>query len=324
MLLGEGGAHGGHHIVKARLVEGDHVDVALHQHQVGPLGALGKVEGVDQPALVEHHGLRGIQVLGPLHPRQDAAGEAHHVPPHIDDGEHEPGAELVVDAAVFPSHRQARVDEFHLAVALFREGPCQAVPLVGGGPQAEAGGGAGGELPLGDVVPHPRAPRAFQIVVVEPGGVLVGRQKPGPLFPARLVGARLRHLHPRPLGQQAHRVGKGQVLHLHDKGDHPASLAAAEAVVDLLIRRDGKGGGLFVVEGAQAPQVVPLLGQVDVGGHHVGDLAAGHQLVDKLFRDRHSPPSFRLCLPQYTRFIRPARPAAAIYGGPTSRSRTWG
>ena len=308
------------HIVKARLVEGDHVDVALHQHQVGPLGALGEVEGVDQPALVEHHGLRGVQVLGPLHPRQDAAGEAHHIPPHIDDGEHEPGAELVVDAAVFPSHRQARVDEFHLAVALFREGPCQAVPLVGGGPQAEAGGGAGGELPLGDVVPHPRAPPGFSDSRGRTGRRPCWPPEAGPAF----SGPPRRCPSPAPPSPPAGPAGAPRnryTYSLHDKGDYTASLAAAEAVVDLLIRRDGKGGGLFVVKGAQAPQVVPLLGQVDIGGNHVGDLAAGTS--SSINCSESAQPA--LLPTMFTTIYQIHTPcAAAIYGGPTSRSRTWG
>ena len=318
VLLGEGGAHGGHHVVKPRLVEGDDIDVALHQHQIGPLGALGKVEGVDQPPLLEGNGLRGVEVLGPLLPRQDAAGEAGHLPPHVDDGEHETGAKLVVHAAVLARHGQPGVDELHLAVSLGGQRPGQRVPLLRSRPQAEAGGGARRNLPLGQIVPHPRTAGALEVVVVKPGRVPVGREGPGPLFAPGVIGACVRHLQPRPLGQQAHRVGKGQVLDLHDEGDHPAPFAAAEAVVNLFIRRNREGGRLFVVKGAQPPQVVSLPGQVDIGGNHVGDLAPGHQLVDELFGNRHAAPSFRLCFPQYTRLI-PSR--AACLSAPTSRSR---
>ena len=208
MLLGEGGTHGGYHVVKSRLMEGNDVDVALNQHQVGPLGILGQVQGINQPALVEHHGLGGIEVLGPLLPRQNPAGKARHLTPHVDDGEHEPGAELIVHAAVFPGYCQAGVNQLHFAETPGCEGFCQGVPAVRGGTQAEPHGIAAADPPLGDIVLDPLPAGAVEILVIKPGGLLIGLQNPGPLLPPCLVGAGVRHLQTRPLGQQPHRVGE--------------------------------------------------------------------------------------------------------------------
>ena len=298
VVLGEGGAHGGHHVVKARLMEGDHVDIPLHQHQVGPLGGPGEVEGVDQPALFKDQGVWAVEVLGPLLPGENPAGKAHHIPPHVDDGEHKPGAELVVHSAVLPGHRQPGLHQLGLGEALGGEVTGEGVPLPRGGPQAEAGGRPGENPALGQVVPHRPALRGLEAVVVKPGGQLIGLQGPGPAAALPLALPGVRDLHPRPLGQQPHRVGEGQVFNGHHKGDHPAPLAAAKAVVDLLVRADGEGGGPLVVKGAKAPQVAPLLGQVDVGGDHLGDLAPGHQFIDKLLRNGHGPPPLpaRACL----------------------------
>ena len=63
--------------------------------------------------------------------------------------------------------------------------------------------------------------------------------------------------------------------------DNAAALFAAEAVIDLLVRRDGEGAGLFTVEGAQAEQVAALAGQLYVTAYHVHNITAGGQLVHK-------------------------------------------
>ena len=86
---------------------------------------------------------------------------------------------------------------------------------------------------------------------------------------------------------EALRLGEGEILHLHDKAHRAASLAAAEAVEDLLALADREGGGLFPVEGTQTPVVAPLPGQGDVGGHHVHNVEPAAELVQKLFRYGH-------------------------------------
>ena len=46
MLFRQSSTHGGHGVVKARLVHGNDVDVALHQNEVGPFAAFGVVDAI--------------------------------------------------------------------------------------------------------------------------------------------------------------------------------------------------------------------------------------------------------------------------------------
>ena len=65
----------------------------------------------------------------------------------------------------------------------------------------------------------------------------------------------LRHLHTCPLGKGTYRIGVAQPLNFHNEIDSAAALMAAEAVIDTLIGRNGKGGGFLPVEGAQTKQI---------------------------------------------------------------------
>ena len=282
MLLGEGSAHGGHGVVKARLVHGDDVDVALHQDEVGPPGLLGVVDAVEDAALFEDGGLRGVHVLG-LGAVHHPAGEADHIPPGVDHRQHEPVVELVVDAAVFPRRGQPGLQQLRLVEALLRHGPGEGVPAVRGGPQAEAGGEFWADAPLLPDVPGHRLPlRAGELLPVKAGGLPVQLQDaPAPRLPVLVPPGLVGDGHPLLTGQLLHRLGKGDPLHLHEEAKGPAPLAAAEAVEDLLVLVDGKGGGLLVVEGAQPPVVGPLLGEGDIGGHHVHDIDPAAELLQE-------------------------------------------
>ncbi len=292
MLLRQGGAHGGHRVVKARLVQGDHVDVPLHQDEVGPPGFLGVVQPVEDGAFLEDRRLRRIQIFGRgvvHHP----AGEADHVPPGVNDGQHQAVAVLVVHAAPLARHRQPGLDEVGLVVPLAPHGLDQAVPGVRSRPQAEPGGKFGADPPLvPDIGCHRRPPGVGQHGAVEPGGLPVQLQNPlAPLPPPPVPAGVLRHGQARLIRQLPHRVREGQALHLHEEPGGAAPLAAAEAVEDLPGLVDGEGGGLFVVEGAQAPVVPPPLGQGHVGGYHVHNIEPAVQIVQKGIWYGHGPTS---------------------------------
>ena len=83
----------------------------------------------------------------------------------------------------------------------------------------------------------------------------------------------LGNLHAGALGKEADGVRKGKVLDVHDEVDHAAALLAAEAVIDLLVRRDGEGAGFLTVEGAQAKEVAALAGQLHIAAHHIHNVA---------------------------------------------------
>ena len=98
---------------------------------------------------------------------------------------------------------------------------------------------------------HCTALRLLQEMMVKTGRVPVQVQKPLTAAAGFPVAFLLGDLHAGALGKEADCVGIGEVLDIHDKVDGAAALFAAEAVVDLLVRRDGKGPGLLTVKGAE-------------------------------------------------------------------------
>jgi len=72
-----------------------------------------------------------------------------------------------------------------------------------------------------------------------------------------------------------------------------AACAAAEAVKDLLVRRNRKRTGFLVVEGAQPHQVLAPAPQVYIGGRYILNAVAVIQLPEKFRWKRHGlAPSF--------------------------------
>ena len=240
LLLGQRRAHAGHRVVEPRLMQRHHVQVTLAQDHVGPLGLFGQVQAVEHPAFAVRHRFGGVHVFR-LRLVDHAAAEAHHVAPHVDDRQHQPVAELIVQSAVFPVDHQPGGKQLLLGEALVRHSAEQRVPLVQRSAHAEAHRDTPPYLPLVQIRLHRRTLRKLQLVVVPPRRRAVQLQHPPPQpvgVAAGLVLRRQRDVGP--LGQELHRLRERQALDLHNKIDDAAALFAAEAVVDLLVRRHGK------------------------------------------------------------------------------------
>ena len=211
--------------------------------------------------------------------------------PVIDDGKHEPVAEVVVEPAVLPYPGKPCVHQLPVGEAPGLHGVGEALPAVRGEAQAE-GLDHLHDAPLAHIGLAGGAGGGPELIVEKPRRLPVQGQHPLPPVSAG-IRRLLRHLRPRPPGQELHRVREGQVLDLHDEADDPAALAAAEAVVYLPLAVDGEGGGLFVVEGAKAELVRPAaLRQVYIGADHVHDVVALAQFLQKFLGKGHgqSPP----------------------------------
>ena len=267
-------------------MQGDDIDVALAEDEIGPFGLLCQIDAVQVPALAVNDGLRGVHILG-LRLVQDPAAEGHHVPLYIDDGKHKPVPEFVIDPPLLIGYHQPRRQKVRLSVPLLQHGVEQRVPLVQGSAQPEVHSGLPADLPPLQIGGHRRPLGAGQITVEPPGGVPVHGQHPLAAAGLLKAGVVLGHLHIGPLCQKAHRVGEVQIFDLHDELDHASAVVTAEAVIDLLVRRHGEGTRLLVVEGAQAEVVASLFAQRNIGGNDIHDVAAVHQLVQKTLRKRH-------------------------------------
>ena len=172
-------------------------------------------------------------------------------------------------------------------------------PAVGGVTQAVAGDDVG-------VQPAPlqiglRFGADFELLGVKIGGGAHGVFQRlllffalgtlGGVFARRV--AVMRHYHTDAVGKLLHRFGKRQPLMLHHKADGRAVGAAAEAVVKLLGRADGKRGRLFFVERAAGHVVGAAFFQRHVLVDHINDIGFGQQFVNK-FGGYHARDSTRL------------------------------
>ena len=251
-----------------------HIYIALCENNIPAFRFFCQIQGKKVPAFVENQGLGAVHVLRfPV--AQDAPGEADHVSAHVDHREHEAVAEgIVKTAAVLAAAHKPRVEHLKIRVALGAHGLFQAVPGVRGKADAEIFRRGRADPPPLHIRAGALPGRGRELLIEKARGVPVERKQTAALA-ALLIVRLLRQLHPGALGQEFHRLGEGEVFDLHDEIDDAPALAAAEAVIDLLVRRDGEGGRFFAVEGAEAEQVGPaLFGQAHIARDHVHNIAA--------------------------------------------------
>ena len=234
-------------------------------------------------AFAENQRFRRVHVLW-LSVAQHPARKSDDIAPHVDDREHQPGAEGVIKSAGFAPAHQSRIEQLVIGIALGAHGAAQSVPAVGGEAQSEFHCGLGRYLPLVHVGGGHVAAGSLELVVKISGGVPVQREHPLPL-PCLGAVLLLGHGHVGALGQKRHGVREGQVFYLHYKVNHSAALAAAEAVIYLLVRGHGEGRGLFRMERAQ-PELIgaAFFSEPDITGYHVHYVVALAQLLQKVFR----------------------------------------
>ncbi len=94
-----------------------------------------------------------------------------------------------------------------------------------------------------------------------------------------------RHLKTGALGQFFDRLTEWQVIVFHEKSDRGAMGAAAEAMIELLIRADGEGWGFFVVEGAAGLIILAGLAKLDAGADQIDNVGPRQQVVDEFGRN---------------------------------------
>ena len=123
---------------------------------------------------------------------------------------------------------------------------------------------------------------SLEQLIIEAGGVFIQCQYACAQAAAFAMAVFFGHLHSGAFGQETDGVRKREVFLFHDEVDHAAAFAAAKAVVNLLIRGNGKGTGLFAVERAQAEKVAAFFGQMNIVGYHIDNIAACDQFIQKI------------------------------------------
>ncbi|KAG1533638.1 hypothetical protein G6F50_015803 [Rhizopus delemar] len=112
-----------HRLGDPELEQRDHVHVALDHDQ--PLDLLVGLAYLPQAgqfaALVEQRGLGGVEVLGAVVLLEHAAAEGDDPATAVEDREHHPVAELVVDvAAVVLGEQAGAIEQLHAALPIWK------------------------------------------------------------------------------------------------------------------------------------------------------------------------------------------------------------
>ena len=256
-----------------------HIDVALHQNDIGLLGLFRKVHTKEIFPLVEDQGLVGVEILG-LGVIQHPAAKADHIAPDIENGEHQPVAETVVNSAVFLTH-QVCIPQLLIRIPLLAHGIHKGIPGIGGKADAKPGDCGFCQTPLLHIRETFCAHRGKKLLVEE--AACLFHQRPQALLMAvtALVLLILRHFHACPLGKGTDCIRVGKSFNLHHKIHCTAAFMAAEAIVNSLIRCNGKGCCLFPVEGAKTKQIRAGSLQAHILAHHILNGISGNQFINK-------------------------------------------
>ena len=101
LVVGQGGAHRGDQIGEPGLIGGDHIQIALDDHDLifAADRFAGFVEAVEQVAFIEQHALRRVEVFGHVIGLDGACAKTGHFAALVADRENDAIAEAVVVAA---------------------------------------------------------------------------------------------------------------------------------------------------------------------------------------------------------------------------------
>ncbi len=236
-----------------------HVGVALDDDGLVPLGdvALGQVDTEQHRRLLVQQRLRRVDVLG-FHRvvvEQPSRAEPDHLSGRRPDRPQQPAVEPVHRTAAALA-RQARRFELLEFKTLAQQMLCQGVPARRREAAAEATGGVGVEIALGQVRAGQLRLRRFQRRRIERLRLGVGGGQPAATSPIALHvggrGAGVADGVPDPVGQQLDGLDKADVFDLLEEGIHVAALAAAEAVEVAVVGPHVERRRLLVVERAEA------------------------------------------------------------------------
>ena len=87
-------------------------------------------------------------------------------------------------------------------------------------------------------------------------------------------------------GQIFDGLGEIQALKVHDKAKRIAAGAAAEAIIELLVRADAEGGRLFIMKRAQRRVVFTGFLEFQARANDLDDIGPSEKVIDKALRNK--------------------------------------
>ena len=280
------GADGG---VEPGFVHADDIHVAFAKDEPLGGGFLGHIERKQRAGFFVDLRFGAVDVFG-LGIVQHAAAESDDVAAHVDDGHHDAVAEDIVEVAFLAALDEAGMFQFFFGKAAAAQVVQQAGEIFRRIAQAKTADRGVRKAAL--FLPVAAGGGGFrragvELLVKVAGGAAVDLEQAA--AGAALLVVLLWHRHPGTGGQLLDGFDIAKVVDFAHKGDGVAARAAAEAVKALGVRIHGEGGGLFVVERAQAHQRAPAAAQADILADQIFDVVAADHFLDIFLRDQRFP-----------------------------------
>ena len=249
-------AQRGDDVFDPRLPAGDAVGIPLH-HDGGILRddkLLGPVKAIEVSLFMEHARLGGVEVLR-LTIAHDAPAKGDIVALLIKDGKHHAVVKAVGKLSAPTAHGHIGVNHLLRGKARLRQMRNQRVATRRKA-QAVAATDISAHAAAGKVLARTAILTAHKHGVVELSRLGAQVIDAGTLGAAIALRTGVVQFNTRTISQIANRLGKTQVLALHDIGKDVAALAAAKAVPHLRSRDNVKRWGLFAMKRAAAPKLM--------------------------------------------------------------------
>ncbi len=269
----------------------DHIHIAFRHHDAALFARRRPCRRhvVEHLALVEERRIRRVEIFGLLVGLQRPRAESDGPAAPVGDREHYPSAETVVGgAAILGPDQQPGLDQHRLIDRLTQQSGLQRAARIRRVTQPERRNRLLVQPAPRQVLP-PLAglERAFEKRASRLHHLDQGRPR---LLPRALLRRRLRHLDPRLPGQPLDRFRERQILRPHQKPKLVPMGPAPEAVVEAFGFIDKKAGRLFVVEGAEAGELVAFPDQLDAAADQRGEADAVADFIQKIGRKGHCGP----------------------------------
>ena len=244
-------------------MQGNDVHIALCEQEILTFCFFRPIHRKQIAPFVKYNGFRRIEVLGfaVIH---DAAAKRDDISAHINNRKHDTISEFVVICTSVAAHDETRGFQFFFGKALLRHRIEQCVKGIRRISQPEIIQGLFAQSAPLKIRQCLRALRSMQLRIEKTSCFGQCFQRPFAHMPRLRTASGLRHFHVVFLGKKPNGVRKIQSFCVHNKSNRTATLAAAEAVENLLIRCNRKRRRFLIVKRAQSKIVAAFLFQRDI------------------------------------------------------------